>query len=456
MLYFIRVSTAFLSAYFWGRIIYLYFSNPKEKHNLISKFHSFLLGLGFTSISFWFYTIATNGYNSNYHIIETCFVAIFYLYLRLKKVKRLTSFPKSKICGNKSKKKRSLINYMVVILFGLIAVLSLYECVRFPEGRWDAIAMWNFRAKFLALGNDSWNRMYFDTYDYSHRDYPLFLPCIVARGFNYVGKIDTIISSFFSWFFTLLCFILPYLYLKKLKNKYYSVLAICILSYSPTIFHYGCVQYADIPLGLFFLISLYEFIIWNSESKYLPWIGMLFAGLGFWTKNEGIPWFLFYSLIIIYCLFKNENNLMSSIKKYFKIIVALLPIFISVLFVRYFAHSENDIIFGLGSRLKQIFEIERYKIIMPYYWQFFKQHFWIFFIPICIFTGFIDTRYNKYKYFLIVILLMFLIYLFVYLVTPHDLFWHVNSSLDRIASAYLPSLIFLGCLLFDFKRNRQG
>jgi hypothetical protein len=136
--------------------------------------------------------------------------------------------------------------------------------------------------------------------------------------------------------------------------------------------------------------------------------------------------------------------------------VALLPIFISVLFVRYFAHSENDIIFGLGGRLKQIFEIERYKIIMPYYWLFFKQHFWIFFIPICFFTGFIDTRYNRYKYFLIVILLMFLIYLFVYLVTPHDLLWHVDSSLDRIASAYLPSLIFLGCLLFDFKRNRQG
>ena len=84
--------------------------------------------------------------------------------------------------------------------------------------------MWNFRAKFLALGNESWNRMYFDAFDYTHRDYPLFLPCIIARCYNYAGIIDSTIPLFFSWFFTVITIVLLYLYLKRLKNKYYSVL----------------------------------------------------------------------------------------------------------------------------------------------------------------------------------------------------------------------------------------
>ena len=454
MLDFIRFSISILTAYFFGRIIYLYLGEPKEKHNLISKLHSFLIGLGFTSISFWFYTIATNGYNSNYNIFEIGFIAIIYLYFRFKKKNIFSSSSNSSVSEvKKSENKRSLFNYMVIILFCLIAILSLYKSLQFPDGRWDAIAMWNFRAKFLALGNENWNRMYFETFDYSHRDYPLFLPCIIARGYNYIGKIDTFIPMFFSWFFTIICFILPYLYLKKLKNKYLAVLTVCILSFSPTFINYGCVQYADTPLAMFVLLSLYEFILWNEGNKNLPWIGMLFAGLCIWTKNEGIPWFISYSLFVFYCLYKKDVYFTTSIKKFIKLVTALLPIFISVLFVRYFARSENDIVFGLLDRLKQIFDIERYKIIMPYYWLFFKQHFWTLFIPIYLLTGFIDKKYNKYKYFLHIILLMFLIYLFVYLVTPHDLFWHVDSSFDRIASVFLPSLLFLGCLLFDYKRE---
>ena len=121
MLYFFRLSISILTTYFWGRIIYSYFCNPKEKHNIISKLHSFLLGLGFTSIFFWFYTIATNGYNSNYHIIETCCVAFVFLYLRIKKRRQFFSLPLTSNSENKniSDKKRSLFNYLLIILFSL-------------------------------------------------------------------------------------------------------------------------------------------------------------------------------------------------------------------------------------------------------------------------------------------------------------------------------------------------
>ncbi len=454
MLFFIRIFIAFLTAYFFGRIIYCNFCNPKEKHNIISKMHSFFLGLGFTSIFFWFFTIASNGYNSSYHIIEICLVVVIYLYLCINKKKKSTSLSvvncseKNNLC----KKKRLLINYLTVILFSFLAVLCYFKCLRYPDGTWDAMAMWNFRAKFLALGNEEWNRMYFDTFDYSHRDYPLFLPCTIARYYNYVGKVDLIVPLFFSFFFTFICFILLFLYLNRLKNKYYSVLAVCTLAYSPQFIFYGCMQYADVPLAVFILISLYEFIVWSMRnSRNQPWIGMFFAGLCIWIKNEGIPWFICYSLLILYCLYRKEKNLNSFIKNYFRLIISLLPIFISVLFVRYFANSENDLIFGIIDRLKQLFILERYEMIMPFVGTFFQQHYWILIILVCWLTNFIDKRYEKFKYLLFMIFFMYLVFIFVYLITPHDLKWHLDTSFYRITIIYLPSLMFLGCLLFGLK-----
>ena len=456
MLYLIKISIAFLAAYFFGRVIYLFFCAPKEKHNIISRIHGFLLGLGFTSISFWFYTIATNGCNSNYPIIEICFIAVIYLYLWIKKRKKITSLSLAKSHENNIiiKKKRFLINYLIIILFGFLAVFCLFKCLRYSDGTWDAVAMWNFRAKFLALGNESWNRMYFDAFDYTHRDYPLFLPCIIARCYNYAGIIDSTIPLFFSWFFTVITIVLLYLYLKKLRNKYLAVAAVCILSYSPQFIHYGCMQYADVPLALFVLISLYEFIIWKLKNKNLPWLGIVFAGLCFWIKNEGIPWFIVYSLLIIFCLYKKEKSFKSVILNFLKLIITLLPIFISVLFVRYFANSENDLVVGVLDRFKQIFVFERYKTIMPFVVVFFKQHFWILFIPIYLLAGFINKRYKEFKYLFLVLLLMYLVFFTVYLITPHDLKWHLDSSFLRITIIYLPSIMFLGCLLFNLKREK--
>ena len=457
MLYLIRLFIAFLTAYFFGRTIYFYFSNSKEKNNAIIKIHSFFLGLGFTSISFWFYTIATNGYNSNYHIVETFFVAVIYIYLWMKKRNKTSSLDSINSYENTTtfKKRRLIINYLTAILFSLIAVLCLVRCLRFPDGTWDSLAMWNFRARFLSVGNEDWIRMYLDTFDYTHRDYPLFLSCTIARCFNYAGGIDTIIPLFLSWLFTFVSLVLVYLYLKKLKNKYYSVLAVCILAYSPQYIFYGCMQYADIPLALFILISLYEFIIWDTENKNLPWICMIFASLCFWTKNEGIPWFICLSLVLFQCFYKKDKDIKTSIKKFLRIITALLPVIISFLFVRYFANSENDLVSDFRERLIQLFLPERYEMIMSFAKVFIIQHYWILFIPIYLCLGFTDKRYYKYNHLFNLLFSMYLIYLFVYLMTPHDLFWHLRTSFHRITSVYLPSIMFLGCLIFDIKRDKK-
>lgn len=43
--------------------------------------------------------------------------------------------------------------------------------------------------------------------------------------------------------------------------------------------------------------------------------------------------------------------------------------------------------------------------------------------------------------------LMLLIYTAVYVMTPHDLSWHLRSSLDRVLLQFLPSMVWAGLLL---------
>ena len=69
--------------------------------------------------------------------------------------------------------------------------------------------------------------------------------------------------------------------------------------------------------------------------------------------------------------------------------------------------------------------------------------------------GFFDIRYGKYRNLLVLILFMGICYFFAYLITPYDLEWQLESSWPRISTVFLPSLIFLGCLLFDFKREKH-
>ena len=152
-------------------------------------------------------------------------------------------------------------------------------------------------------------------------------------------------------------------------------------------------------------------------------------------------------------MYKNGNSFKCCIRNIVKTITLSLPVIISILLVRYLANCENDMVFRLSERLKQIFVIERYKLIIPYVWLFIKQHFWIIVIPIFMVFKFIDKKYYSYKYLLFLILLMYLCYLGVYIITPHELKWHLDTSFFRIATHFLPSLAFLGCLLFDFKRK---
>src|SRR5205823_14020915 len=72
----------------------------------------------------------------------------------------------------------------VIAAAALATVLFVEHTLRYPDGGWDAWAIWNLRARFLARAGEGFYAAFSpELLFWAHPDYPLLLPGIVAQGF---------------------------------------------------------------------------------------------------------------------------------------------------------------------------------------------------------------------------------------------------------------------------------
>ena len=310
--------------------------------------------------------------------------------------------------------------------------------------------MWNLKAKYLCCGNEQWLDFLSQSFSYAHTDYPLFLPCILARTSSYIGEFKSTVSLLFSWIFSISNFILNYLYIKKLRDIKYAIFSICLLSLSPNLYIESGKQYSDLLLSLFFLISTYELILWNqNRNSKSPYVCIIFSSICLWTKNEGLPWFALYSLIIIFFIYKKNKP------KQLVAFIASLPAIISSVSVKYISFNSNNILLNITDRLYQLIDPIRYKYIIIYTWDFLSNNLWLIIISISIVFNYKEKQYSDYALLLLLPLSMYFCYFIVYLLSPDNLSWHLDTSFPRIMTPLLPTLMFLGCLVFSVNKNNS-
>src|SRR5438128_7423421 len=91
---------------------------------------------------------------------------------------------------------------------------------------------------------------------------------------------------------------LAYGSLTLLRSRGQGLLAGIVLLGTPFLIKHGASQYADVPLGFFFLATLVLFSLREREAgdrNGLPALAGLMAGLAAWTKNEGS----FFVLVVL-------------------------------------------------------------------------------------------------------------------------------------------------------------
>lgn len=172
----------------------------------------------------------------------------------------------------------------------LATAFFVEHTLRYPDGGWDAWAIWNLRARFLARGAGPGFRAAFspEMLFWAHQDYPLLVPGIVAQGFRIVGAQPLWVPSAVSYLLAALTVAVLAGAVGELRGAPWPSLAALALLATPCFVGFAANQQGDVPVGAFLLAAcaLVAAGIESGRRGHFAVAGMA-ASLAAWTKNEG-------------------------------------------------------------------------------------------------------------------------------------------------------------------------
>lgn len=323
---------------------------------------------------------------------------------------------------------------------------------REPHGQYDAIAMWNTKARIIFRAGPGWTDVF--SSPLQHPDYPLLLPLSIARGWTYLGTDPTVVPSLLATLFTFGTVGLLVSALATLRSKTQGFLGGLVLLGPFTFITYGISQYADFPFGFFLLASLVLCCLQDrapEKSRSFLLLAGMTAGFAAWTKNEG--------LLFLLALLAARGTVVvptAGLKVYGKQLLhfafGLLPVLLIIFYFKAHVPSANDIVGAqdFPSIVHKLKDAARYQLILTALKnQLISLGGWepspvylLMLYPLCLGIKFAGRDRTGVLTSVIALCLVLLGYCFIYLITPNDLSWHLSTSLDRLLLQLWPSFVF--------------
>lgn len=322
-----------------------------------------------------------------------------------------------------------------------------------PHGGWDAWAIWNLKARFLARAGVQ--AMSHPDLAWSHPDYPLLLPSLVASLWVLAGKESTVAPAMVACGLLIGLGLVTGCAVGLLRGRAHGLLAAALVWGTPSVITQGVSQYADLPLSFFITSALAVALAFQATERKLSLVGLagLLAGGAAWTKNEGLVFLLVFVVVLFAC------HVRESLPAAFKISgCALLGAVLPLLFViahKVSAATPTDLWAqaSLATLSARVGDISRLQIVLSAFW----EHGFSFggmvlpVIPLLLIYGglsmYANLQSNNQPSFLclpvFVLMLMSVGYALVYMLSPHDLQWHIATSLPRLWLHLYPGLVIV-------------
>ena len=390
------------------------------------------LGFGINSIFYFLYlylNINNFKYFGVFELIVTAILALLYY-----------NEEKPNISKHKFKK-----------LSGWFYFLNLYAVLIFlkyfinnPMGSWDGFRIWNIKAVFLMQNLPLWKNVFTLPHFMSHNDYPMLLPSLTARMWNYTGTENFAVNITIALFFTFGLVYLLYQALEYFKSGKVAIVVTSVFMILDIFLVNGAAQCADIPLAYMYLCCIVSLFFYFKKGKFSYIIlSTLFAFLSAWTKNEGMMFFAAYFVVVVVWMLRK-----SMLKKAGMLLLLSAA---AVGFISWFKHvsgASNDLVMGFFALKTYKFGLDfvRYLIILKTFAQMLFTKFTLLLALILLCSkGFKIKENNKMPFVLSCIIFVFCTvgYFCVYLFSPHDITWLVQNSMDRIILQMLPIFLFI-------------
>jgi len=418
-------------------------------------------GIGF-AVSSILYFIWINVFQPNYAMIwfvvfEVSIIiilGILWVFLFLRPESRSSHSPSTRPIGRKIS-----LSFVIPILILLVYLLNFLDDWQFltyrqPHGDWDAWSIWNLRARFIYSGNE-WKNGFSGEILWSHPDYPLLLPVLIARIWGIIGNRSVIIPSIIGLIYSLSIVSILVIVLYQFQDLMQSLLA-GMFGISIVYLGLGFKQYADLPLTFYILganIVLFLCDILNPKRQSLFTLAGFLVGATFYTKNEGWAFFIgmIISRLVLYLL--ESRDILSILKENLFFLVGLFPVLLTALYFKVELAPSNDLIGNMNFVVirEKILDFDRYILILNALKDQFLSYgsLLVALFPLLIFYVLImgvsfPIAFQKGLISLIVrICGLLLVYFMVYILTYQDLSWHLKTSIQRLVTHLAPSILFL-------------
>jgi hypothetical protein len=333
-------------------------------------------------------------------------------------------------------------------------------CAARPHGNWDAWAMWNMKARFFYLGHENWRLAVCDEVSGVRPDYPFFLPLTVARFWADGASEGTIASRMIAALYTGLVVLILIAGVARVRGIATAALACLVLLGANFFVLEGASQYADIEFSAFMLSAIVLLTMAtharHGANRLWALTGLL-AGCAAWTKNEGLILCLAVcAAIITTCVVR--KRIQHALVRCGMFLLGAAPFLLCVLSTKLAFAWRNDVFEDqtFSGAAQSLTDPARYRLFWQWLIELFPQYIDTrLFVLLAAFglLARVSTRRSAHSgetppgpdLSTATLTLVFVsgCYAFIYLITPHDLGWHMRTSLSRLVLHLWPSVLLV-------------
>ena len=350
-----------------------------------------------------------------------------------------------------------------LLAVGLAAYGFLCRSVREPHGLWDAWAIWNLRARFLFRGGEYWRDGLSPLLSWSHPDYPLLVPGVVARGWTFAGGETTAVPIAVDFLFTFATAGILAAAVWGLRGRTQGMLAGLTLLGTPFFVAHGAAQYAEIPIACYLLASLALLHRADQASQGVGGtyaLAGLLAGMAAWTKNEGL---LFLAVLLVAHVVSVLRRADRS-REWGRLVAfgaGMLPMLLLVTAFKVFLAPPTDLVAGqsLETVIARLADPSRYlQVATAFAKELLDRGKWNILPVVLPFYGLLlgvqarggtapgrepDGAGSRQRLATTwgALALMAAGLFVVFLLTPRDLAWHLRTTVDRVFLELWPSML---------------
>ena len=338
-------------------------------------------------------------------------------------------------------------------LAGCLALflMSLADAAQMnPQGEWDAWAIWNLRAKFLAGGPATWRYAVSPWLSHTHPEYPLLVSACIARLWTYAGgETAAVVPMATALLFLAIAGGVLIAGLARLRGTSAGLLAGLVLMASELYLSQVASQYADVPLSAFLLAALVmvSLKVRDDASGAAPWcLAGAFASFAAWTKNEGILFVIF--LAVSYGAVRWRRD---GLRGAGALALGAAPIMALVAWFKFVAVPVVDLpMRQTGAQMaSKLIDAGRYIVIVKAFLAQLVDLGKLYTHPLLLLAILyfaLRTRASKppweaARVAFLTLGLMLAAYAGVFLITPADLAWHMDNSLGRLYGQLWPGVL---------------